>query len=446
MTSWTTQQGPWPAPAAPGPFCATVEVPGSKSETNRALLLAALAEGPSTITGALEARDTLLMRAALEQFGIRVQGEGTTLRITPPARLNTPAEPVECGLAGTVMRFLPPLALLAGGTTRFVGDPAASERPLAPVLQALVQLGCTVSDEVLPFTLQAPTTPGGPQVAIDASASSQFVSGLLLSAARLPHGLELRHTGDGEVPSRPHIEMTLQMLTSRGVQARETRHNTWRVEPGPIAALDQRIEPDLTSSSVFLAAAALSGGSVTVPGWPAVTSQGGDTIREVLQRMAARVELADGALTVTGTGELRGIDVDLHAASELTPVVAALALFATGDSTIRGVAHIRGHETDRLAALETELARVGGQVRQTEDGLRITGAGLAAEGLRPAAMLSYADHRMVHAEALVGLLVSGCTVDDVGCTSKTINHFDEMWGAMLTSQKPLTSQKFGGER
>ncbi|GAA1398117.1 3-phosphoshikimate 1-carboxyvinyltransferase [Luteococcus peritonei] len=412
-----------------------MEVPGSKSETNRALLLAALADAPSTITGALEARDTVLMRAALEAMGVRITGEGSTLHVEPPARLHAATEPVDCGLAGTVMRFVPPLAALTGGRTRFVGDPVASERPLAPVLDGLRQLGCRVNGEAIPCTVDAPEALGGPHVEVDASASSQFVSGLLLVGARLPQGLDLHHVGTGGVPSRPHIEMTLEMLRSRGVRADWSGPASWRVEPGGVRALDQRIEPDLTSASVFLAAAALSGGSVTVPGWPGRTTQGGDAIREVLTRMGAEVALDGDALTVRGTGTLNGLDVDLHASSELTPVVAALCLFADGVSTIRGVAHIRGHETDRLAALEAELARVGGSVEQTEDGLRITGTGLAAEGLHPAALLSYADHRMVHAEALVGLLVDGCTVDDVACTSKTINNFDTLWSDMLDGER-----------
>lgn len=423
--------GPWPAPAAPGPFHATVEVPGSKSETNRALLLAALADAPSTITGALEARDTLLMRAALQSLGVRIDARGSSLHVTPPSRLQVPQQPVECGLAGTVMRFVPPLAALAGGTSRFVGDPAASERPLAPVLEGLRQLGCRTDGDTIPCTVAAPDQLGGPRVAVDASGSSQFVSGLLLVGSRLPRGLALRHVGQGEVPSRPHIEMTLEMLRARGVDADWDGPAAWRVAPGPVHALDQRIEPDLTSASVFLAAAALAGGTVTVPGWPGSTSQGGDAIREVLTRMGAAVALDGDRLSVRGTGTLRAVDVDLHASSELTPVVAALCLFADGVSTIRGVAHIRGHETDRLAALATELGRAGGNVQQTADGLVVRGAGLGGSGLHPADLLSYADHRMVHAAALVGLLVPGCTVDDVACTAKTINHFETLWSDML---------------
>lgn len=439
MTPTQHHPGPWPTPVAPGPVHARVEVPGSKSETNRALLLAALADGPSTITGGLEARDTLLMRSGLEALGVSIADDRGALRVTPPAAFRAAAAPVDCGLAGTVMRFLPPVAALAVGSTRFVGDPHASARPLAPVLDGLRQLGATVDGYAIPCTVTGPLS-GDSRAEVDASASSQFVSGLLLSAARYPNGLDLVHVGGGEVPSRPHIDMTVAMLRSRGVQVTETSERSWRVEPGPITARDQRIEPDLTSSAVFLAAAALTGGSVTVPGWPTSTTQGGDEIRDVLTRMGAHVQLEGDELTVTGTGSLQAVDVDLHASSELTPVVAALCLFASGISTIRGVAHIRGHETDRLAALEAELTRCGGRVRQSEDGLVVEGVGLPTQGavptgLQAADFLSYADHRMVHTAVLVGLLLPGCTVDDVACTSKTINHFDQLWEQMLGARR-----------
>lgn len=428
MTHPRTSNEPWPAPVAPGPLSARVEVPGSKSATNRALVLAALSDGPSTVRGALDARDTRLMREALVALGCRVDVNGAAWTVTPPTR-PVAAGRIDCGLAGTVMRFLPPVAALAEGTTTFTGDPAASERPMAPVLDGLRQLGAAVDGDRLPFSVTGPTELEGREVTIDASASSQFVSGLLLAAARMPHGLVLRHlsAAGAEVPSRPHIDMTVDMLAAHGVTATETEPGTWQVLPGPVLARDERIEPDLTSAAVFLAAAAVAGGQVTVPGWPQATTQGGDQVRGVLERMGAGVVLDGDELTVTGTGTLRGIDVDLHEASELTPVVAALGLLATGTTTIRGVAHIRGHETDRLAALEAELRRVGGTVQQTADGLAITGAGLSGYGLHAADLLSYADHRMVHTAALLGLVVPGVAVDDVACTSKTLTDFDQMW-------------------
>ncbi|MGO4955800.1 3-phosphoshikimate 1-carboxyvinyltransferase [Luteococcus sp. Sow4_B9] len=424
---------PWPIPVAPGSFHARVEVPGSKSETNRALLLAALADGPSTITGALDARDTALMRRALAQLGVGIEADGGRVQVHPPTTFRTPEDPIDCGLAGTVMRFVPPLAATADGQTQFTGDPEASQRPLSPILEGLRQLGAHVEGDAIPCTVTGSQHLGGREVTIDASGSSQFVSGLLLAGARFPNGLRLRHVSDEgrAVPSRPHVDMTVAMLHERGVSVREVEADLWEVEPGPVHALDQRIEPDLTSAAVFLAAAALTGGSTTVPGWPADTTQGGDRIRDVLTRMGAHVELVGDELTVSGSGGLAAIDVDLHDSSELTPVVAALALLASGTSVIRGVAHIRGHETDRLAALESELGRVGGTVRQTADGLEIVGVGPAGTGLVPALLRSYADHRMVHTAVLLGLVVPGCRVDDVACTTKTINDFDQLWTGML---------------
>ena len=415
---------PWPAPHAHGPVHATVVVPGSKSETNRALVLAALASGPSTITGGLLSRDSDLMRAALGQLGvdITVQPDGSW-RVTPPPRVAVPAEPIDCGLAGTVMRFVPPIAALNGGETTFVGDPHASQRPMAPLLEALTQLGVTVSDRALPFTLQADTLRGR-RVVIDSSGSSQFVSALLLAGARLPEGIEVAHQPaepGASVPSRPHIDMTVQMLRERGVEVVVADESTWLVEPGTIAPLDTHIEPDLTNAAVFLAAAALTGGEVTVPGWPEQTTQGGAAILDILDRMRT----PDG-LTAPGT-------VDLHASSELTPVVAALAALVEGETTITGVAHIRGHETDRLAALTAELGRIGADVTETADGLRIIGRG--PDALHGATWGAYADHRMAHAGALVGLLVDGIVVDDIGCTTKTITDFPGLWNGMLEGSR-----------
>lgn len=429
----TTDAGPWPIPIAPGPLHARIEVPGSKSETNRALVIAALAEGPSAIRGALDARDTRLMRQALRALGVVVDEQPDQWRVTPPDRFTAAPEPVDCGLAGTVMRFVPPLAALAEGRTVFVGDPEAGQRPLAPLLDGLALLGATVEGHSIPCAVTGPEMLEGREVTIDSSASSQFLSGLLLVGARLPNGLVLHHRApDGsEPPSRPHLEMTVTMLREHGVQVTETEPGLWQVLPGPVIALDQQVEPDLTSAAVYLAAAAIAGGSVTVAAWPEETTQPGDVVREVLTRMGAHVARQDGGLTVTGTGTLEGIDVDLHEASELTPVVAALAALATGRTTIRGVAHIRGHETDRLAALEAELRRVGVRAEQTGDGLVVDGAGLSGEGLHAAHFRSYADHRLVHTAVLLGLVVDGCTVDDVACTSKTINGFDQSWQRLL---------------
>lgn len=413
-----------PLPFAKAPVRGEVDVPGSKSETNRALVLAALADGPSVLEGALESRDSTLMIDALRALGVAIRVDGPRIRVVPPVRY-TGATGIDCGLAGTVMRFVPPLAMLADGPSSFTGDPHASERPMEPLLDGLRQLGAIVTGDRLPMRISPPARYGA-SASIDASGSSQFISGLLLIGARLPEGLTVRHTGE-RLPSRPHIDMTTQMLRDRGVRVAEPDDRTWRVSPGTVAAADTRIEPDLTNASVFLAAAALTGGSVTVPGWPAKSLQPGALFLEVIQAMGAEVKRVPGAVTVTGKGRLRGIDVDLTSASELTPVVAALGALAEGTTTISGVAHIRGHETDRLAALRTELERVGGEVEETADGLRIVGA----DTLRPAVLHAYADHRMVHFAALLALRVAGIAIDDIACVSKTMPRFPQDWPGLI---------------
>lgn len=423
--------GTWAAPHPLHALHARVAVPGSKSETNRALVLAALASGPSTVRGALDARDSRLMRSALAALGVGISPlDADRVEVTPPESFACPGLPIDVGLSGNVMRFVPPLAALAPGTTRFVGDPRAAQRPVAPLLDALAQLGVPVRGDAVPFELDGGHLTGS-SVRIDASASSQFVSGLLLAAARFPHGLVIRHENpEGKpVPSRPHLEMTVAMLRRRGVAVDTPDPATWRVSPGPIAARDEQIAPDLTNAAAFLAAAAMAGGEVSVPGWPGDTTQGGDRIREILARMGADVTLVDGTATVRGSGTLTGVELDLRESSELTPVVAALGAAARGTTVIRGVAHIRGHETDRLAALHDELAALGADVEETPDGLVIRGSG--PEALHGGLFRTYADHRMAHAGALLGLVVEGVVLDDVACTSKTLPDFPNLWTAMV---------------
>lgn len=411
---------------APGPVRATVHVDGSKSQTNRALLLAALADGPSTIRRPLRSRDTTLMSDALHALGARVDSSGDDWHVRP-ATLTGDAT-VDCGLAGTVMRFVPPAAALAAGDVRFDGDARARERPMSTMLDALRELGAAVDGTTLPFTVRGRGRLRGGEVTIDASASSQFVSGLLLSAARFDRGVTVRHAGE-PVPSQPHIEMTTSMLRAHGVQvsgAASGSADVWRVEPGPIAARDWDIEPDLSNAAVYLAAAAATGGAVTVPGWPAATTQAGDAIRPILASMGCQVSLDAGGLTVTGPDRLDGIDVDLHDVGELTPTVAALCALATGPSTLRGIAHLRGHETDRLAALVKELGGLGGDCTETEDGLRIR-----PRPLHRGVWHAHADHRMATAGAIVGLVVSGVEVDGIDSTTKTIPDFPAAWAVAL---------------
>lgn len=413
----------WPAPQAPYPIRATVEVPGSKSETNRALVLAALADGPSRIRGGLIARDTELMIEALRALGVTIEITGADWQVTPPSRF-TGDVTVDCGLAGTVMRFVPALAALAEAPVQFVGDEQASARPMGPLLDGLRQLGVAVLGEHLPCTVTGPVRASDEPVVIDSSSSSQFLSALLLVGARLPDGLDLRHSGD-TVPSRPHIAMTVEMLRDRGVRIDET-DDGWVVHPGPIAARDVVVEPDLSNAAPFLAAAAITRGTVTIPHWPMRTIQPGDQLRHIFAQFGCETALDEDGFTVTGGKDLDGIEVDLADASELTPVVAAVAALAGHTSHIHGVAHIRGHETDRLAALEKELTGLGSRTSQTHDGLTIHPSMLHGAGFA-----SYADHRMAQAGAVLGLVVHDVVVDDIDCTSKTMPEFPALWQQMI---------------
>ncbi|GAA1221517.1 3-phosphoshikimate 1-carboxyvinyltransferase [Pseudonocardia alaniniphila] len=425
---------PWPAPLAHGPVRGRVAAPGSKSVTNRALLLAALSGGAAVVTGAPATRDTALMVGALRALGVPIEVDGERVSFSPHDGLRGGGT-VDCGLAGTVMRFVPPAAALADGPVAFDGDPQARQRPMATVLDALRALGARVDGDRLPFTVHGTGGVPGGDVVIDASASSQFVSGLLLSGARYDKGVTVHHSGK-PVPSLPHIEMTVDMLRAAGVEVDDSADgagrgepDTWRVAPGPIAARDWTVEPDLSNAAVFLAAAAITGGEVTVLGWPAGSTQPGAEILSVLAQAGCTVEPGPDGMTVRGPDALSGVDVDLHDASELTPTVAAVASLATGPSWIRGVAHIRGHETDRLAALATEINALGGNVTEMPDGLEIHPAPLTAPGDRPWG--AYADHRMATAGALIGLVVPGVTIDDVACTDKTIPDFPARWAALV---------------
>lgn len=424
---------PWTAPNTTTPVRATVTIPGSKSQTNRALVLAGLAaaqgQGASTISGALRSRDTDLMIAALNTLGLRVDGQGSELTVTGRIAPGTDAR-VDCGLAGTVLRFVPPLAALADAAVDFDGDEQARARPISPLLDALRGLGVTVDGAGLPFRVRGDGFIPGGTVEIDASASSQFVSGLLLSGASFTDGLTVRHTGSS-LPSAPHIAMTVVMLRQAGVEVDDSTPNRWDVQPGTVAARHWEVEPDLTNAVPFLAAAVVSGGTVRVSGWPANSVQPADHILAVLRKLNAVVTHTDSLLEVRGPGYqgYQGFDVDLRDVGELTPSVAALAALARPGSVshLAGIAHLRGHETDRLAALSTEINRLGGNCAETPDGLIIT-----ATPLRPAVWHAYADHRMAMAGAIIGLRVAGVQVDDIGATSKTLPEFPRLWAELVS--------------
>jgi 3-phosphoshikimate 1-carboxyvinyltransferase len=426
-----TAPGAWQTPTAHAPLSATLQLPGSKSLTNRELVLAALADGPSLLRAPLHSRDTSLMIEALRALGVSIEqvtGEGQfgpDLLVTPPDEL-IGSSSIDCGLAGTVMRFLPPVAALALGPVSFDGDEAARHRPMRATLQALRDLGVDVSDDgrgSLPFSLFGTGSVRGGELSMDASASSQFVSGLLLAAPRFEEGLTLRHTG-ATLPSRAHIEMTIHALAARGVTVRTPEVGVWIVEPQPIRALDVDIEPDLSNAGPFLAAALVTGGSVTVTGWPLTTTQVGARMPDILESMGATVEIDGDRLTVSGGGTVHGIELD--ESSELAPTIAAVATLADSPTTLTGIAHLRGHETDRLAALVAEITALGGDATETDDGLIIRPATLHG-GLWHA----YDDHRMATAGAIIGLRVPHIDVDDIGSTAKTLPQFPELWTGMV---------------
>ena len=423
----------WPAPSAPSPVRASVRVPGSKSLTNRKLVIAALADGPSTLRAPLHSDDSARMIAALQALGVAITPTeqsgpfGPDLRIDPPSRLRGDAV-VDCGQAGTVMRFIAPLAGLAHGDVHITAHETALHRPMGIMIKALREIGVDIDDGgswSLPFTVRGRGHVRGGEVEIDASTSSQFVSGLLLAAPRFDVGLHLIHVG-ARLPSIPHIEMTVQALARRGIHIEHPSPNEWVVPAGIPHARDAAVEPDLSNASPFLAAALLTGGAVTVPDWPASSTQPGALLPEILSVLGGRASRRGGALTITGSGTVSGVDLDLTAASELAPTLFALAAFADAPTTLHGIGHIRGHETDRIAALVTNLRALGGEAEELEDGIRIL-----PRPLHGGVWRAHHDHRIATAGAIIGLRVPGVVVDDIGTTAKTMPEFPELWHAML---------------
>lgn len=440
--------GPWRAPRAEGPLSATLSIPGSKSLTNRELILSVLAEGPSLLRAPLHSRDTALMAEALRELGALIEevpGDGRfgpDWRITPQEL--TGGSSIECGLAGTVMRFVPLVAALALGPVAFDGDPQARRRPMRATIDALRSLGVDVTDDgrgTLPFSLYGTGSVTGGELAIDASASSQFVSALLLVAARFENGLTLRHTG-GALPSLPHIEMTIAALAARGVEVVTTASGAWSVAAGPIAGREVDIEPDLSNAAPFLAAALVAGGTVTIEGWPASTTQVGDRLGDLLGRFGATARREGAALTIDGGvgalggGSLPGVELDLSESGELAPALVALAALADGPSRITGIGHLRGHETDRLAALAAELNTLGGAVTELEDGLSIE-----PRPLHGGLWHSYGDHRMATAGAILGLAVDDLEIEDIATTAKTLPEFPALWHD-LVHPRPVSIDPF----
>ncbi len=418
----------WPAPyRGRMPIDAAVTIPGSKSVTNRALILAAQATSPSTLRKPLVSRDSELMSAGLSAMGVGIEDRGDYWVITP-APLRGPAG-IDVGNAGTVMRFLPPLAALAQGDIAFDGDPRSYERPLGPVIKALEDLGIEIDHEgrySLPMVMKSKGVIPGGELTIDASASSQFLSALLLIAPSTRDGITVKHEG-GALPSMPHIEMTVAMLRDFGATVTvDSSAQSWRVEPGPLKGLDLTIEPDLSNAAPFISLAMVCGGSITITDWPRSTTQPGDQLREIFTRMGSQVEFTSDGIRVTGGESIHGIDIDLHDVGELTPSIAALAALADSPSHLRGIGHLRLHETDRLAALTKEINGLGGNVTEEETALHITPA-----PLHHGVFHTYDDHRLATAGAVIGLVVEGIEVENIATTRKTLTDFPGLWNSLL---------------
>jgi 3-phosphoshikimate 1-carboxyvinyltransferase len=427
-----------------------MRLPGSKSISNRALILAALSDSPAVLRGVLKARDSALAVAALRVLGSSIDGDGTELAVSPGSLTPGSSVSVDVGNAGTVMRFLPAVAALAPAAVSFDGDPRARERPIGALLAALRELGVAIDDGgrgALPFTINGTgSVPGGP-VTLDASGSSQLVSGLLLAAPRFAGGVTVRHSGP-PVPSLPHIEMTVAMLRRAGadvtVGGGGDRPDFWEVRPGTLNLGDFAVEPDLSNAGPFLAAALVTGGSVTIRDWPAVSLQAADGILEVITRMGATVSRGavshgtGGDLTVTGSGVINGVEADLRDIPELCLPLTSVAALASGPSAFTGVGHTRFQETDRLAAIAKEINALGGDVTELPDGLSIRPRPLrAAPGH---AFESYNDHRMVMAAAVLGLAVPGIEVLNVATVGKTFPDFTQLWGELVGGDRAGTDR------
>jgi 3-phosphoshikimate 1-carboxyvinyltransferase len=464
----------WSAPFAPSvPLNASLSIPGSKSMMARALIRAALSNAPTLIKRPLVSRDSELMRDGLRVLGVGIEESSELWRITPahlmPVGRSTErsdkegssalegsrSKEIDVGNAGTVMRFLPPVAALSHGEFRFDGDARSHERPLAPMIKALESLGVRIDHDgryALPMTVYGSGRVQGGEIEIDASLSSQFISSLLLAAPAMIDGLIIKDIGP-TLPSIPHIEMTIAALEQDGVNVEsgvesgverksEGGKRWWKVSPH--SAGDEvrtiEIEPDLSNAAPFLAAALLVGGRVAIENWPRATRQPGDALREILTAMGGRLTREGADIVIQASGkrsDIKGIDIDLSDEGELAPTIAAIAAFASSPSHLRGIGHLRLHETDRVSALATELRKVGAIVIEGADQLQITPAPAEIETppREAVTIASYDDHRIATLGALVGLMLPGTLVENIATTRKTITDFPALWSQLLGMER-----------
>jgi 3-phosphoshikimate 1-carboxyvinyltransferase len=409
---------------------ATVSVPGSKSITNRALLLAGLADGRSGLRNALFSDDTRYMAEALRALGAGVQTDRASARIVVDGcggRWTAPTADLYVGNAGTAMRFLAAACCLGHGRYRLDGTARMRERPIQDLVDGLRQLGAAISCESAsgapPVVIEAAGLPGG-AIELAAERSSQFLSAVLQVAPYAARDVTI--TVRGGLIAAPYVDMTIGVMAAFGARVDRDGARRFHIAGGQrYAGRDYAIEPDASSAHYFLAAAALTGGRVRVRGLCRGSLQGDVRFADLLEQMGARVVWAADAIEVTGPAQIAGIDADLNPISDTAPTLAAIAPFASGPVHIRNVAHLRWQESDRLRAVATELARLGVRVEERDDGLTVWPSPIA-----PAAVHTYDDHRIAMAFALIGLKVPGIRIEDPGCVAKTFPEYFERLEAL----------------
>ncbi len=397
------------------------QVPGSKSLTNRALILAALAPGTSILEGVLHSDDTRHMRDALTQMGATIKEIGpTSLLIKGGAnKLSAPNDPIFVGNSGTTVRFLTALAALITGTTTLVGDKHMAKRPIADLCDALAQIGVEISCPTgcPPIHIHGGSCTGG-QLSIRGDKSSQYLSALLMAGSLADSDLEI--TVEGELVSRPYIDMTIRLITDFGGRVTETAQGFHVHRCHQYNNRSLTIEPDASAASYPFAFAAAGGGTITVPHLNGESLQGDYRFVDILTRMGASVEKTPHYTRVSATKQLHGVDVDMFHVSDTVMTLAAIAPLCKGPTTIRNVANIRIKETDRLIATVNELQRLGQQVEHGDDWLRIT-----PQPITPAVIECYSDHRIAMSFGILGMLAPGMTIADPACVSKTYPDFWE---------------------
>lgn len=416
-----------------GPIDATISVPGSKSLTNRALILAAMADGVSTLHGALVADDTEAMAGAMRALGAEITLDPVETTVVGFGAAPRPGpRTIDARLSGTTARFVLPLLALGHGPYVLDGDEPLRDRPMGPTIDALRRLGAEVDDGDRPGHLPVIVSAGsvrGDGVAVDGQTSSQFTSGLLLSGASLAEGISIDLVGS--VVSRPYLDMTIEVLRAFGVEAGiEGERRLW-VRSGGLRATDYAIEPDASAASYFLAATAICGGEVRIRGLGERSIQGDAKVAAVFDLMGAQVSIDNGSTTLRSTRTLSGIDVDLTDMPDMAQTIAATAPFADGPTTVRGVEVIRGHETDRIAAIVTEMRRCGITAEEHADGFTIHPG-----TPQPARIETYRDHRMAMSFALLGLRTPGIEIADPGCVAKTFPQFFDVLDELRVPAHP----------